>query len=99
MTVFPCSLVRPSRRISQMHKEVVSCFRQWHGGDVQIDGLLLTGDCYSCSPTSLRFKQADHHHLHPLRWVEALLKTLVSQCFQRTDAVLLCNDDPIVGCR
>ena len=99
MNVFPCSLVRPSRRISQMHKEVVSCFRRWHDGDVQIDGLLPTSDCYSCSPTGLRFQQVDLHHLHPLRWVEALLKTLVSQCFQRTDAVLLCNDDPIVGWR
>ena len=99
VNVFPCSLVRPSRRISQMHKEVVSCFRRWHGGDVQIDGLLVPGDCYSCSPTSFRFKQVDLHHLHPLRRVEALLKRLVSECFQRTDAVLLCNDNPIVGWR
>ena len=99
VNVFPCSLVRPSRRISQMHKEVVSCFQWWHGGDVQIDGLLPTGDCYSCSPTGFRFQQVDVHHLHPVRWVEALLKTLVSECFQRTDAVLLCNDDPIVSWR
>ena len=33
------------------------------------------------------------------RGFEALLKTLVSQCFQRTDAVLLWNDDRIVGWR
>ena len=44
VNVFSGSLVRPSRRISQMHKEVVSCFRRWHGGDVDIDGLLLTCD-------------------------------------------------------
>ena len=66
VNVFPCSLVRPSRRISQMHKEFVSCIRRWHGGDVQIDGLLPTGDCYSCSPTGFRFQQVDLHHLHPL---------------------------------
>ena len=41
---FSGSLVRSSRRISQMHKEVVSCFRRWHSGDVQIDGLLPTCD-------------------------------------------------------
>ena len=28
-------------RIPQMHKEVVSCFRQWQGRDVQIRGALL----------------------------------------------------------
>ena len=50
-------------------------------------------------PFFFRFQQVDLHHLHPLRWVEALLKTLVSECFQRTDAVLLCKDDPIVGWR
>ena len=99
MNVFPHSLVRPGRRISQMHKEVVSCARRWHGGNVQIDGLLLTGDCYSCSRTGFRFQQVDLHHLHPLRWVKALLKTLVLECFQRTDAALLCNDDPIVSWR
>ena len=97
--VFPCSLVRPSRRIWQMHKEVISCFRRWHGGDVHIDGLLPTGDCYSCSLTGFRFQQVDLHHLHPLGWGKALLNTLVSECFQRTDAVLLCNDDLIVGWR
>ena len=99
MNVFPCSLVRLSWRISQMHKAVVSCFRRWHSGAVKINGLLPTGDCYSCSPTGFRFQQVDVHHLHPLRRVEALLKTLVSQCFQRTDAVLLWNDDRIVGWR
>ena len=82
-----------------MHKEVVSCFRRWHGGYVQIDGLLPTGDYYSCSPTGFGFEQVDLHHLHPLWWVEALLKTLVLECSQRTDAVLLCNDDPIVSWR
>ena len=51
------------------------------------------------SPTGFRFQQVDLHHLHPVRWVEALPKTLVSECFQRTDAVLLCNDDPSVGWR
>ena len=82
-----------------MHKEVVSCFRRWHGGDVQIGRLLPTGDCYSSSPTGLRSQQVDLHHLHPLRWVEALLKRLVSECFKGTDAVLLCNDDAIVSWR
>ena len=43
LNVFSCSLVRPSRRISPMHKEVVSCFRRWHGANVEIDGLLPTG--------------------------------------------------------
>ena len=99
VNVFPCSLVRPGRRISQLHKEVVSCFRQWQGGDVRINGLLPTGNCYSCSQAGFRFQQVDLHHLHPLQWVEALLEKLVSECFQRTDAVLLCNDDPIVGWR
>ena len=99
VNVYPCSLVRPSRRISQMHKEVVSCFRRWHSGDVQIDGLLPSGDGWSGSPTGLRFQQVDLHHLHLLRWVKAQRNTLVSQLFQRTDAVLLCNDDPIISWR
>ena len=55
----------------------------------------------STAPPSRKagFQQVDLHHLHPLRWVEARLKRFVPDSFQRTDAVLLCNDDPIVGCR
>ena len=99
MNVIPGGLVRPTRRIPQMHKTVVSCFRRWHGSDVEIDGLLAICDCYPSSPTRLRPQQVDLNNLHPLRWVEAFLKTFVSELFERTDAVLLCNDDPIIGRR
>ena len=37
VNVFPCSLVRPSRRISQMHQEVVGCFR---GGKAEMSRLM-----------------------------------------------------------
>ena len=99
MNVFPSSFVTPSRRISQMHQEVVNCFRRWHGGDVRIDGLLPTCDSYPCSPTHLRLQQVDLNNFHPLRWVEAFLKRFFLELFERTDAVLLCNDDPIIGWR
>ena len=70
-----------------------------HGGDVQMDGLFLTCESYPSSPTGLRLQQVDLHTLHPLRWIEALLQTFVSELFERTEAVLLCNDDPIIGWR
>ena len=97
MNVIPGRLVRPSQRISQMHKEVVNCFRRWHGKDVQMDGVLPTCDSYPSGPTRLRLQQVDVNNLHPLRWVKAFLKTFVSELFERTDAVPLCNDDPIIG--
>ena len=92
-------LVRPSRRISQMHKEVVSCFRGWHGGDFRIGRLLSTCHSYPSSPTGLRLQQIDLDNSHLLRWVEAFLKTFVSALFGRIDAVLLCNDDPNIDWR
>ena len=99
MNVLPGSLIRPCRRILQMHKEDVSRLRRWHAGTVQIDGLLLTCNSYPSSPTGLRREQVDLNSLHPLRWVEALLKTFVSELFERTEAVLLCNDYPMIGWR
>ena len=99
VNVFRGRLVRPSPRISQMHKEVVSCFRRWHGGDVQINGLLPTCDSYPSNPACVCLQQVDVNNLHPLRWVKALLRTFVSELFERTNAGLLCNDDPIIGWR
>ena len=99
MNVIPCGLVTPSWRIPQMRKKVVNCFRRWHSKDVEIAGLLTTCDCYPSSPTPLRLQQVDLPNLHPLRWVEVFLRTFVSELFQRKDAVLLCNDDPIISCR
>ena len=97
MNVIPHGLLRPSRRIPQMHKEVVSCFRRWHGRDVQIDGVLPTCDCYPSGPTRLCLQQVDLNNFHPLWWVEAMLKTFSPQLNARTDTVLLCNADPIIG--
>ena len=99
VNVFPGRLVRPSRRISQTRKEAVSCFRQWHGRDVRIQGVLPTCDSYPSSPTGLRFQQVDLESLRQLRGVEAFLKTFFWELVERTDAVLLCNDDPIIGWR
>ena len=99
VNVFPGRLVRPSRRMWQMHKEVASCFRRWHSGDVQIDGLLPTRDSYPSSPTRPRLQQVDLNNLNPLRWVEAFLTLFVSELFERTDEVLLCSNDPVIGRR
>ena len=97
MNVISGRLVRPSRRIPQIHKKVVSCYRWWEGRDVEIDGLLATCDCYPRSPTCLRLQQADVNSLHLLRCVEAFLKAFVSELSERADAVVLCNDDPFIS--
>ena len=82
-----------------MYKEAVSRFQRWYRGDFQIDGLLPTCDSYPSSPTGLRLQQVDLNNLHPLWWVQALLKRFVWNLFEHTDAVLLCNDDPIIAWR
>ena len=97
--VIPGRLVRPSRRIPQMHKEVVSCFGRWHGRDVQIHGKFPTCDCYPSRPTRCRLQQVDLNNLHPLRWVEAFCKKFALQLNECPDTVLLCNDDIIIGGR
>ena len=97
MNVISGGLVRPSRRIPQMHKKAVSCCQWWEGRYVKIDGLLATCDCYPSSPTRLCLQQVDVNNLHLLRWVEAFLKAFVSELFERTDAVVLCNDDPFIS--
>ena len=97
MNVISGGLVRPSCRIRKMHKQVPSCYRWWEGRDVEIGGLLATCDCYPSSPTRLCLQQADVNNLHLLRWVEAFLKAFVSELSEGTDAVVLCNDDPLIS--
>ena len=62
---------------------------QWEGQDVP---LVRPSSCNVKGgiPSSRRYLPT---------WVEALLKMFLSELFHRTDAVLLCNDDLIVGWR
>ena len=97
VNVIPHGLLRPSRRVAQMHKEGFSCFRRSHCRDVQIHGLFSTCDCYPSGAAHLRLQLVDLDNFHALQRAEASLKMFPQQLNDRTDTVLLCNDHPVIG--